>query len=172
MNPLALVPAEVLGVDIGGVLTDHRRLHHDQSEAVFLSKYLETPEQEGAFEILRLLVECSFGKHVYLVSRCKRRTEEVTRKWLIHRDFYNRTGILPEHIFFCLERAEKADICRRLGVTHFVDDRLEIHGYLEGIVKHRFLFRPSEKEVAEFVHVLPGVRRVESWVELLGALYH
>lgn len=60
-------------------------------------------------------------------------------------------------------------IAERLGLTHFVDDKLEVLGYLTS-VPHRFLFRPRPAEVAARRALLPLVHRVESWPELTSLL--
>jgi hypothetical protein len=66
-------------------------------------------------------------------------------------------------------REAKAPVAANLGLTHFVDDRLEVLGYLT-TVKHRFLFRPRDGEVAAHRDRLAAVRRVETWPELVTAL--
>src|SRR6185369_12095724 len=53
--------------------------------------------------------------------------------------FFDRTGIPPGHVHFVRERLDKAPVCQRLGVTHFVDDRLDVLAHLE-TVEHRYLF--------------------------------
>ncbi|MEV0154471.1 hypothetical protein AB0H57_12125 [Micromonospora sp. NPDC050686] len=83
--------------------------------------------------------------------------------------FHARTGIGPDRLHFCRTRPEKGPIAARLGLTHFVDDRLEVLGYLD-TVGHRYLFRPRPAEVAAHAGHLPAVRRVASWPELVAAL--
>ncbi len=158
-----------LGVDIGRVITDPKG--EQSEEARFGGGHLEVPEMEHAFDSLRFLMETNFCQCIYLVSCCKRRTADATRSWLIAHDFFKRTGIPESNVFYCIERREKADICRALGITHFVDDRLEVHIHLKDIVPGRFLFRPDSKEVERFSHELPSVQRVESWLELLSILF-
>ncbi|GAA4570717.1 hypothetical protein GCM10023176_29910 [Micromonospora coerulea] len=92
-----------------------------------------------------------------------------TRHWLAHHDFHRRTGIGPERLRFCRTRPEKGPIAARLGLTHFVDDRLEVLGYLD-TVGHRYLFRPRPDEVTAHAAHLAGVHRVESWPELAATL--
>ena len=54
--------------------------------------------------------------------------------------FFKDTGIAEDHLHFCRTRPDKAPICRDLGITHFVDDRLDVLGYLT-TVDCRILFR-------------------------------
>ncbi len=167
MSTHARAGREALGVDIGGVIIDRSA---DGTDTSFHGgNYLRTPAVHGAFSGLHRLVDERFGTEVYLVSKCGLSTERRTLEWLEDRRFYRRTGVLPGHARFCRGRREKADVCAALGITHFVDDRLEVLGYLEG-VPNRFLFRPTEAEVQPFADLLPRVRRVRSWWELLAEI--
>lgn len=92
-----------------------------------------------------------------------------TRNWLRMQNIYQQTGIDPDQVWFCLERNEKAEICKVLGITHFIDDRLEVLGYLTS-VPHKVLLRPNPREVERFPQFLPSVTRVQSWNEVPAAL--
>ncbi len=153
---------ERLGVDIGGVIIEGASASADTS--FFSDNYLMTPALPGAVEALRRLHDERFGEDIFLVSKCGARTERKTREWLDHHRVYARSGLAPERLHFCRKRQDKAPICRDLGITHFIDDRLEVLGYLE-TVPRRFLFRPWEEEVARHAALLPQVTRVESWAE-------
>ncbi|KAB1934526.1 hypothetical protein F8271_23075 [Micromonospora sp. ALFpr18c] len=154
-----------LGVDIGGVIIEPA--DEDADTSFFGAHYLRTPAVDGAFDALAALGP-AFDE-VHLVSKCGEATEQRTRKWLAHHDFAARTGIPVERVHFCRTRPDKAPIARRLGLTHFVDDKLEVLGYLES-VPHRYLFRPRPAQVATYAAVLPRVHRVESWPELTPLL--
>ncbi len=45
-----------------------------------------------------------------------------------------------EHVRFCRERPQKLPICAELGITHFIDDHMEIMDVLRPIVPHLYLF--------------------------------
>jgi len=152
-----------LGVDIGGVIIQPS--DDDEDTSFFGEHYLRTPPMPGVFDALATLR----GEEVWLVSKCGESTERRTRDWLAHHDFTARTGIGFDRVLFCRERPDKAPIAARLGLTHFVDDRLEVLGYLT-TVPHRVLFRPSEDEIAGHRETLGAVHRVESWPELLAVL--
>lgn len=154
-----------LGVDIGGVIIEPA--DDDADTSFFGAHYLRTPVVVGAFDALAAL-GAAFDE-VHLVSKCGEATERRTREWLAHHDFPARTGIPVERVHFCRTRPDKAPIAGRLGLTHFVDDKLEVLGYLDS-VPHRFLFRPRKGEVAAHAALLPRVRRVESWSELTPLL--
>ena len=157
----------ILGVDVGGVIID--RVNDALDTSFFGDNYLQTTAVPGAFAALERLNAGRFAGRVYLVSKCGARVQAKTLAWLAHHGFYATTGIAPEHVHFCRKRADKADICAALGITHFVDDRLEVLSYLD-FVPARYLFRPNPAEVARYAHVLPEMRQVESWAALVKEL--
>ena len=132
---------KVLGVDIGGVIID--RVNDNTDTSFFGDNYLQTTAVSGAFEVLKQLVERLDG-NVYLVSKCGSIIRAKTRNWLNHHNFWVATGLNPKNVHYCRERREKADICKGLSTTHFVDDRLEILSYLYPNVGNLFLFRGRE----------------------------
>jgi len=156
-----------LGVDIGGVIID--RINDRTDTSFFSDSYLETTAVPGAFDALARLAAERFGAGVYLVSKCGPAIEAKTRAWLAHHAFFARTGIAAAHLRFCRRRRDKAAIAESLGLTHFIDDRLEVLGYLHA-VPHRYLFKPREAEVQRHARTLPEVTRVESWDALLAQL--
>jgi hypothetical protein len=138
-----LVSELALGVDIGGVVLRHDNYQEDASRAgPLLGPGSELP---GAREGIAALTSV-FGGRVYLVSKCGPLTQARTREWLAE-GFYDSTGLDPAAVRFCRRRSDKAGICADLGITHFVDDRLEVLSYLEA-VPNRYLFRPRADEVA------------------------
>lgn len=155
---------ETLGVDIGGVIID--RVNDKTDTSFFSDNYLQTTVVHGAFDALRELVERRFGDRVYLVSKCGKRMQDKTLHWLDHNRFYELTGIGYECVRFCRERHEKAGICEELGITHFVDDRLEVLSNLT-TVSTLYLFKPRPDEVRRFAYLLSRVIQVNSWQEIL-----
>ncbi len=154
---------ETLGIDIGGVIIDRANEYSDTS--FFGEKYLDSYAVRQSFGVIAQLVADRFGGRVYLVSKCGAATEKKTKKWLQHNQFFAKTGVRPEHVRFCRKRIDKAAICVELGVTHFVDDRLEVLSYLT-TVPHRFLFQPNMEEVWKHGEHLPYVTQVISWHEI------
>lgn len=135
-----------LGVDIGRVIIGGARPPGEGEDTSFfqggMDAVLRTPAAEGALETLPRLVE-RVGGRAWLVSKCGERTERRTLAWLDYHDFYNRTGIPPDHVRFCRARPDKAIHCRELGITDFIDDRLDVHQALRGVVPRRYLFGPQ-----------------------------
>jgi hypothetical protein len=156
--------AETLGVDIGGVIID--RVNEGTDTSFFTDNYLQTTAVPGVFDALRQLVKKRFGDRVFLVSKCGQRVQEKTLQWLDHHRFYDLTGIGRECVRFCRERHEKAGICEEFGITHFVDDRLEVLGNLT-TVSTLYLFQPRPYEVRRFANFLNRVKQVNSWREIL-----
>ena len=129
-----------LGVDIGRVIISgpagagDTAFFEGDTEAM-----LTTPAVTGAFAALARLAE-RFGGRVWLISQCGETVERRTLTWLAHHRFAELTGVPLGHARFCRARADKALHCTALGITHFVDDRPEVLGFLDGVVAHRYLF--------------------------------
>lgn len=159
-----------IGIDIGNVIiggdTD------GASPSMFTHEYLKAAELPEAIETIAWLNQQSpFGGRVYLVSKCGENVQRKTLEWLAAKDFSKQTGIEDRKIRFCRARPDKAVIARELGLTHFVDDRLEILGYLARVCAGGlFLFRGKEGEVQKHLRNLRFVQRVESWRELKSKL--
>ncbi len=151
-----------LGIDIGGVII--QRIDGD-SDTSFHKDFLSTPEVADAIEAIRDIVGSRFGDRVWLISKCGPEVEGLTRHWLDARRFFQRSGVPQDNTRFCRERAQKAAICEGLGITHFIDDRLEVLSYLKS-VESRYLFQPRPDEVGRFAQHLHGVRVVHNWSEI------
>ncbi len=128
-------------------------INGDGADTSFLSapdaEALRAPALPGAFEALARLRE-RFQGRVWLVSKCGPRIQGLTRAWLGHHRFFEETGILPAHLEFCRKRPEKAPIAARLGLTVFVDDRLDVLVSMASIVETRLLFGAVSSPVTEF----------------------
>lgn len=159
----------VLGLDIGGVILDFVP-HRDTDLAFAGDRYLETPAIEGAFDAIAELNSGKFAGSVYLVSRHGPDGPARILEWLHKHDFFKKTGLTEKHYFPCLERHEKAAIVQKLGVTHFVDDRAEVLGHMVGTVPHLYLFQSLDESRENFADLLPKMRFVQTWEELLPAL--
>ncbi len=135
-----------LGIDIGRVIIAPDA-PHSRADTSFIGGTLEaalaTPPYEGMFDVVPALVE-RFAGQVWLVSKAGPRVQEKTKRWLTHHRFYERTGVSSSNIRFCLERAQKADHCHQLAITHFIDDRSDVLDHLEGVVANRYLFGPQK----------------------------
>ncbi|MBX4187430.1 MAG: hypothetical protein KW802_04255 [Candidatus Doudnabacteria bacterium] len=54
-----------------------------------------------------------------------------------------------------------------MGITHFVDDRMEVLYHLLPILECRFLFCPKLEGMEKYVKFLPEVHISHSWPELV-----
>lgn len=152
---------KVLGVDIGGVVIDKA---NDKTDTSFFSaNYLLTTATPDAFQTLAWAVRERFGGRVHLVSVAGPNTQRKTREWFEHHRFHEVTGIPRDHVHFVRRRFEKTAVCRELGITHFVDDRLEVLGYLHPMVPHLYLFEGDPREVTRHARFETLVRHVASW---------
>jgi hypothetical protein len=159
---------DCLGVDIGGVLID--RVADGTDTSFFSKRYLETPAVPDGFETLARLARERFGERVHIVSKCGPTIQAKSKEWLAHRRFTEITGVPLERVHFCRTREEKAPICKRLLVTHFIDDRYDVLSYVK-TVPYRFLFQPREDDLARAAREpLAGLKVVQSWAEIAEAL--
>ncbi|RFS85610.1 hypothetical protein D0T12_11380 [Actinomadura spongiicola] len=131
-----------LGVDFGRVIHGGL-LAPGEEDTAFLGgsfeEALASPATAGVYEVLPGLVE-AFDGRVWIISKCGDRVRRRTLAWLDHHDFYGRTGLRRGNVRFCRKRAEKAGHCRELGITHMIDDRLDVHRAIRDIVPYRYLF--------------------------------
>jgi hypothetical protein len=146
-----------LGIDVGRVLMcpadadgrpDTSFLRASEREA------LEVPPTPGMFEVVPALVTL-FQQRVWLVSKAGPRIERLTRRWLQHHRFFERTGLRPDRVRFCLRREDKRQHALELGLTHFIDDRSDVLSHLNGVVPHLLLFGVQSERIPPWVvHVL------------------
>lgn len=142
-----------MGVDFGRVINGGADQPGNE-DTVFLHGGIEaamsTPGAIGVFEILPRIVE-RFGGRAWIVSKCGPKTQERTLRWLEHHDFYRRTGVPEGNVRFCRQRPDKAVHCRELGITHFVDDRIDVHQALRGLVPNLYLYGPQAAPAPDWV---------------------
>lgn len=152
-----------LGVDFGRVV-NYAAGHGGGDDTVFLrggfAEAMRTPAMPGVFDVLPRLV-AAFGGRVWIISKCGEQTQRRTEQWLDRHDFWERTGIPRDHARFCRTRAEKAPHCAALGITHFIDDRIEVHEALRGLVPHLHLFGAQDSPAPPWVTATPTWYDVE-----------
>jgi hypothetical protein len=77
----------------------------------------------------------------------------------------------PAHLVFCWDRKDKLTVCRALGMTHYMDDRLAVLEALQGEVEHLY-FMPDDIEEKP----KQPVTYVDCWDDavkaILGSLTH
>jgi hypothetical protein len=153
-----------IGIDFGGVVVTAGGAG-TRGDTSLAGAELEEVVQPGVFEAVRELVERCAGR-VWIVSKARPHMQARSRGWLEAVDFHGRTGLPREHVRFCLEREDKAALCRELAVTHFVDDRVALMQILRGVVPHLYLFGdPRDARGCP-----PWATFVTAWAELMRAL--
>jgi hypothetical protein len=152
-----------LGIDIGRVIIDGPSHPHGGDTAFFQgdqATMLATPEMNGAFEAIARLHELFHGE-VWLVSKCGLRVQARTERWLGAHRLSDRTGVPSGNVRFCRERSEKRIHCVALGLTHFVDDRADVHEAIRDVVEHQYLFGPQRGLVPSYVAHVRDWREAE-----------
>lgn len=155
-----------LGVDFGRVIQGGAP-EAGEEDTTFLAGGLEqamrTPATPGMFDVLPRLV-ARFGGRAWVISKCGERVQRRTLQWLDHHDFYQRTGIARGNVRFCRRRADKAVHCAELAITHMIDDRLDVHAALRGVVPCLYLFGPQTAAAPDWVRPAPTWADLESLI--------
>jgi hypothetical protein len=155
-----------LGIDIGRVIIDGPADSHEDT-GFFTgddAAMLATPEVPGAVDAIARLAH-RFEGRVWLVSKCGPWVQARTGRWLVGHDFFGRTGVPAEHVRFCRRRAEKRAHCVALGLTHFVDDRPEVHEAIRDVVEHQYFFGPQSEPVPDYGLATPTWSDVERLID-------
>lgn len=160
----------VLGVDLGGVVIDRI---YSKGNLFYNDYFLLTSEIAGAIDALRLLRE--MGYEIFIVSKADNNNFlNRTILWLEYQLFYERTGIDRDNVFFCEDRGKKALFCKENGITHLIDDRLEIIGSMVGVVPNLYLFRPRQEEINRIdgglEKYVDHIQIMNNWQEVLRRL--
>jgi hypothetical protein len=155
-----------LGIDFGRVINEGSA-EPGGDDTTFLSggfeEAMRTPAMADSFEVIARLVQ-QFEGRVWIVSKCGERIQERTRQWLDYHDFWSKTGVSPDNKRFCRKRPDKAIHCKQLQITHFIDDRRDVLGHMQGIVEHRYLFGPQKFPAPDWVIATPTWADVENAV--------
>lgn len=145
---------EVLGIDLGNTIIYKREPLPD------------------AFRVIRELINKRFGERVYIVSRVNPEQEIRARAFVTSLEFTTHINIPIERVHFCRERHEKGPICKKMGITHFVDDRPEVMAHMPDTVIKKILFNPDPHEWCNYKQKLEGTFIVKSWVDVEKLLLH
>lgn len=154
----------VVACDLGGSVID--KVTKGSREKFLGPDYLLTRVVPQAFETLRFLAQETRGEdgkyNVYVVSACEAALRRKALWWLGHMEFSNRTCIPSENVLFCDSRGEKGAVYARLGVTHAIDDRIEVLSSVSAATK-KFLFRPDMNEGAPPSLLEAHIHLAEDW---------
>ena len=130
-----------IGIDFGRVIMCP--VQNGVQDTSFLGRSfaeaMKTPASAGAIDCIARLVE-RYDGNVFIVSKCGESVENKTRGWLSRNKVYAKTGLSKDQVHFCRKRKDKAPICRQFGITHFIDDRVDVLSHMVGIVPNLYLF--------------------------------
>lgn len=155
----------IIGIDVGRVIISPGDSSKPDTSFIggSLEDALDTPPCDGMFDVMPALVE-RFEGRAWIVSKCGTRIQQRTLQWFEHHRFFERTGIPRGNVRFCLQRPQKALHCRELGITHFIDDRIDVLEPMAGIVPNRYLFGPQHRRTPV------GMRHVPAWRDVAKAI--
>jgi len=158
----------VLGLDVGGVLVGHADAETDES--LFGRRPLEVPPVPGALDAVVSLATM-FNGRIHIVSKAGSRIHTVTRQWLGGNGFLGANAIPSGNVHFVRKRREKASVCAEFGLTHFVDDRIDVLETLAS-VGYRFLFTgANEHDVPIQTDNGSAWVIASDWVDLVDKVY-
>ncbi len=136
------------------------------------SSLVTTPLTDECVEGMRHLVSVFGPEHVFIVTKATASVRRDIEGWLVHQDFYDRTGVMPMNVFFCTERAQKGTIAAELGLTHFIDDRWSALKHMPGC-EALYLFPNDSDHSVPTRHRVGGggnLLSVRTWDEVLHDL--
>jgi hypothetical protein len=143
---------------------------HDSDTSSSGTRPLDTPAVADAFPTIAELVRGTFEGRAVIVSKAGPRVSARTLEWLRHHRFHELTGIAPADVHFVRARPDRGEVCRRVGVTHFVDDRVDVLAALT-TVSNRYLFLGGLGSVGRAPSQAPvDVVRAHTWPELAGQI--
>lgn len=138
-----------IGFDFGGVIMQPGKMCGHPEKASDDPDFLNRPAMPNAFESIKRLVALFGQENVFIVSRCSIEGEQKIMTWLCYHNFWEITGLTRACVRFCRERHEKGPICAELGITHFVDDRLECLIGMDTVLnRYRLSDEPPDIDIA------------------------
>lgn len=113
----------------------------------------------NALEVIRKLNP--LFNNIYIISRVNSEQRERALKWFESIDFFNRTLIKPDNVYFCFDRRDKAVFVRGLNIDCFIDDRPDVMRYLPRQT-HKILFRPNKD--LQYLNILCNFIIMNDWL--------
>lgn len=158
--------APIIGIDIGGVITLPPK-GIDREDPFVGKDYLLVPKVDDSFSVIAELVE---KFHVVIISKAGAVVQRKTNEWFEDQNFFQKTGLPHTRVFYTATRDEKTRVAIEHGVTHFIDDKLEVLGYMMGCIPNLFAFNTERRQRERYPYVATMVAHVNSWQELRGIL--
>ncbi len=121
-----------LGLDIGNVIKVNGE---DRLVDGFINAFIDIRIKTG------ISVE-----NTYIISRVDDKAGRYNVLEFLYRHEIIPIFVPKENVFFTLEKSEKAPIAHMLGLTHFIDDRMEVLHYMNK-VKYKYALNPSLEQI-------------------------
>jgi len=144
-----------IGIDLGWTVKGHKP-----------SKDRDLPAPDS-FRVISELVRS--GNIIYIISKVTSEQKERAEKWLQLHDFFNKTGVKPENLYFCFERRDKAIFVAALGIKMMIDDRAEVMAHLP-VQVIKLLINPDDDDLERHEGRLFNTKTVKSWLEIEQSL--
>ena len=167
-------PSEVKrwGVDIGNVLVHNFKINTDFDNLTWEEISKNGGEIiPGALEGLKKLIDKVGADNVWIVSKVSPAQQKVSEFILEHINIYEKTGLLRDHIRFCLEKKDKAPIIKELKLDGHIDDRGEVIESLQAFLPCPIWFNPDQEDMLEWDdHISMKVLMVHNWDAIMTLL--
>lgn len=149
-----------IGLDIGGVIM------YKKAEKGSLSDFLASRPIPFALDSIKELIEIYSPENLFIISKRPDYAEAATIKWLEAQGFFDEIGFFRSNIYFCRERSEKVSIAKKLRLTHFIDDRIDVLESMLGVVEDMALFGVDYDVTAKYeaITVTDKWRSIVDWV--------
>lgn len=86
---------------------------------------------DETIKTINMTVQKFKPENVYIISKAKEKWIEINKKRLADIDFFNRTGMIKENVYFVDEYEDKGILCKKLGIDYMIDDSVKVLRYLE-----------------------------------------
>ena len=152
-----------IGIDINGVIANNKRVY------IKTEQYSVFSVMEDAIDVVRKIVNKYGAENIYIISRVKsHRLSFITGIWMETHNFLKESGILLDNIYICNLLKDKAEIAKKLQLTHFIDDRPKVLSYFPENISI-IIFQPNE-EINKYPSVLSRAKTANSWKEIAKLL--
>lgn len=145
----------------------NRRLGVDCWDVIFPSRSL-IPRYKAIESLNRLVHSGIFGS-VFVVSQASWIGERIELGTLRLNSFCRRTEISRGNVKICRRHEQKRDLCAELGITDFVDDRLDVLCSLDSVAR-RYRMGARSRDTTSEIDTKENIVFVNSWLELLREL--
>lgn len=141
---------KTLGIDLGNTIVGSRERN---------DRYYVEPR---CFEIINKLEKIY---DIYIISKVNSEQRERSLKWLQESNFFIKTGVNPNNLFYCFERKDKAIFSKALNIDIFIDDRCQVMQYLDDRIL-KLLINPETTDLEKYKDKLINTQLVKSWEEI------